>query len=81
MRKTRFPKRAKLITDGGFYQIINIKGFIPQISIPLLKRISLASPETGVIDLSVDFTVSFGFERATKKLAIYRQNGVVNIVK
>ena len=80
-KNIKFPKRAKLITDGGFSKIINIPSFVPTITVPLIKRIQLASPETDVTDLSIHFDVSFEFDRALKNIAIYKQIDVVSIVK
>jgi hypothetical protein len=79
--KKDFPKKAKLITDGGFYQIINIEEFTPTIRVPLVKRVSLATPETGVLDIDAVFSCEFTFERATKRYAIYQQTNVTNVIK
>lgn len=40
--KKAFPKKAKLITDGGFYRIINIEKFTPRLDYPLLKKLIYA---------------------------------------
>ena len=81
MKKTKFPKRAKLITDGGFTRIIDIKEFTSIIKIPLLKQISISTPETNFVEMDITFECSFSFERATKTMAFYRQIGVVNLIK
>jgi len=79
--KNKFPKRAKLITDGGFSKIININKFVSVIHIPMVKNITVSSPETNIIDIEVNFDIEFHFERATKTLAFYRQANIVNIIK
>jgi len=80
-KKQKFPKRAKLITDGGFAKIVGIDEFVMQIHYPLIKRITLATPETGEVDLQMSFDCEFQFERATKTLAYYRQVNVTSVVK
>ena len=81
MRKLKFPKRAKLITDGGFSKIINIDEFTSTIHIPMIKNFTISSPETNIVDLSINFDIEFQFERATKTLAFYEQSNIINIIK
>jgi len=79
--KKKFPKKAKLITDGGFYRIIKIDGFVPKYTYPLLKKISLCTPETNVTDMMISFTCEFSFSRVFGGYAEYRQYNVTSIVK
>ena len=79
--KEKIPKKAKLITDGGFYKIIPNQQFSPTIHIPLLKKIRVASPETGDINMAMTLDITFMFEKNYKGYAQYRQMGVVSIVK
>lgn len=81
MKKIKQPKKAKLITDGGFYKIIPHKEFVLKYHVPLMKRIRFASPETGDINMDLTLDIEFGFERIYKGYAEYRQIGVVSIVK
>ena len=81
MNKKTFPKRVKLITDGGFSMMINIKEFTPVIHYPIMKRITLSTPETGALDMTANFNIEFMFEKAYKNYAIYKQYNVCSIVK
>lgn len=76
-----FHKKAKLITDGGFYRIIKIDMFVPKYTYPLLKRITLSTPETNIVDLNVSFTCEFSFSRIYRGYAEYKQYNVTSIVK
>lgn len=76
----KFPKKAKLITDGGFYKIINIEARRPKICFPLMKNITLVSPETNVFDMSINFIVEFIFTRVYKGYAEYNQYNVTTSV-
>jgi hypothetical protein len=80
MKKTKtikFPTKAKLITDGGFYKFIEIKPKYTQTIIhPLKKRITVASPETNIFDMGLMFDVEFGLEKVYKNYAQYRQINV-----
>lgn len=71
-----FPKRAKLITDGGFYKIIDIKEFKPVLVFPLHKKVTVVSPETNVLDSFFHFTVEFKFMGVKGGMAIYQQFNV-----
>jgi hypothetical protein len=81
MKKQKLPKKAKLITDGGFYMIIPNPEFRPAIHVPLMKKIRVASPETGDINMELSLDITFGFVRTFGGYAEYRQMGVVSIVK
>ena len=84
IKQKPFPKKAKLITDGGFYRIIKVGDFRPRIDIPLLKKIRLATPETLDIDLELSIVIEFVFSRVFGGYAEYRQMNVVtnkNIIK
>lgn len=80
-KKNKFPKKAKLITDGGFYKIIKIKDFVHTINVPLLKRVTLATPETNVLDLAINFSVTFHFSKVYRGYAEYRQADIVSTIK
>lgn len=77
----QFPKKAKLITDGGFYRIIDIDIFSNVINYPLIKRMNLSTPETGSVDLTLSFHVEFRLEKVLKRMAIYRQFNVTQTLK
>lgn len=79
--KKPFPKKAKLITDGGFYRIMKIDGFVAKYTFPLMKRITLCTPETNALDMTVNFTCEFSFSRIYRGYAEYKQYNVTSIVK
>lgn len=76
----KFPKKAKLITDGGFYKIIDIDGFKPVLTFPLTKRVTIASPETNIFDSFFAFDVEFKFMGVKGGMAIYQQFNVTTSV-
>ncbi len=80
-KKIKLPKKAKLITDGGFYIIIPNPEFRPTIHVPLMKKIRVASPETGDINMEMNLDITFHFEKTFGGYAQYRQMGVVSIIK
>ena len=51
------------------------------IHVPLMRKITFASPETGEVDFRMSLNIEFMYQRHTKSLAFYKQTGVVNIVK
>ena len=76
----KIPNKAKLITDGGFYKIVeNPKKM--KYSVTLIKEITIASPETNVHNLSMTFSCDFYFKRNYRGYAEYHQYGSVNIIK
>lgn len=81
MKKLKFPKRAKLITNNGFYRFIKIDGYQEKIKIPLMKRIDFFSPEIDEVDITLLIDVDFVLEKVTETMAIYREYGYVKINK
>lgn len=81
IKEKPFPKKAKLITGGGFYRIMKIDGFRPTYTFPLLKKVSLCTPETNVTDMMVTFTCEFSFSRIYRGYAEYKQYNVTSVVK
>jgi hypothetical protein len=80
-KEQKFPKKSKLITDGGFYMIIKNDGFVPRIHIPLIKKIRVCSPETGDINMPLTLDIVFYFSRVYRGYAEYKQEDVVSIIK
>lgn len=78
--KTQKVKKAKLITDGGFYKIIPLEDFKLKIDYPLFKKVTFASPETNIFDMNVEFFVEFSFRRIHKGYAEYEQFNVTTSV-
>ena len=79
MKRRIFPKKAKLITQLGFTKIIKLPKYQPVIYIPLLKKISVSSIETGLIDINANFEVRFAFDCVRKGFAEYLADDVVKI--
>lgn len=75
----KFPKKAKLIADGGFFKIIPIKEFLPKINMMTLRRIGLNFPEISYED-TWKFELQFHFERVYKGYAEYRQYDAVRVL-
>ena len=77
MKKKKFPKKAKLISSGGFYIIIPLKQFVAKLDIPIIRKIKINQPELDHIE-SLYFSLEFIFERVYRGYAEYRQ---VNEIK
>jgi len=80
MRKKTIPKKAKLITNGGFSKIIDIKELNMKIHIPLGMKVQATSPELYGIPVVLSYTATFELERVTKLYAFYRQIDAVVII-
>ena len=76
MPKNKFPKKAKLITDGGFYQIIKIERFVPRMRIPLFQRLMVTPPEINMA-VTISFEAVFDFWKVRGGYAEYRQVDVI----
>lgn len=82
MKEKKFPNKAKIITDGGFYKIVKTDGqYVNKLCFPLLKRITLATPETNVMDINIAFSCEFIFQRVYKGYAEYKQYNVTSVIK
>ena len=79
--KIKIPKKAKLITDGGFYKIVDLPKWVLRINIPLVKRMVIVSPETSDFNFNLNFEVEFQFEKHDKKYAYYKQINVILLKK
>jgi hypothetical protein len=71
--KKHNPKKAKLITNGGFYKIIKINKVDLNISVPFSYQIQLNSPELYGMPVSIGGFARFQLEKMTKTMAIYKQ--------
>lgn len=61
MKKIKFPKKAKLISNSGFYKIIDIDSkFRPpaEIRLPIMRKFEINDP---VINYMVPITVHLDF--------------------
>lgn len=74
--KKKFPKKAKLITDGGFYRIIKLDRPVLRIAIPLMTKIQITQPEINT-QVSLSFQAEFSFERVCGGYAEFRQVDVI----
>ena len=79
--KIKIPKKAKLITDGGFYKIVDLPNWVLRINIPIAYKMMLVSPETSEFNFSLNFQVEFQFEKHDKKYAYYKQINVILLKK
>jgi hypothetical protein len=68
----KFPKRAKLTSDGGFSSFIPIPELKAKIIIPVMRRISLSEPTIDYTEMW-HFELHFSLQRVTKRYAEYRQ--------
>lgn len=75
--KKHKPKRAKLITNGGFYKTIDIKTVDYKIHIMYPTKIQLNSPELYGMSVTVTHDVIFTLHKVTKTLATYTQSDAV----
>ena len=69
----RFPKKAKLITNGGFSKIIELKERVFKISFPYSQKIQLNTPELYGMKILISCITIFELEKVNKNMAIYRQ--------
>lgn len=70
--KIKFPKKAKLIMQSGFYKIIPIKEFVMRISLPLQQRVEI-TPDV-MLNAQIFFNsweMEFGFTRVYRGYAEY----------
>jgi hypothetical protein len=72
-----FPKRAKLITDGGFYRTMPIDRFVPKICFPLMRKVTVTMAETQEFTMQATFQLVFGFYRVRGGYAEYKQIDVI----
>ena len=76
MKKNK-PKKAKLITNGGFSKIIPIEEVVLRIDYPYSTKVQLNSPELYGIPVEIACLAVFELEKVNKKIAIYKQVDVV----
>ena len=77
-KKVNFPKKAKLIADGGFYRIEKIDSFVLKINTYVMRRISISTPELDYSELW-KFHLTFSFDRVYKGYAEYRQIDCIKV--
>jgi len=71
-KKTKFPKKAKLIADGGFYKIEKIDKFVTRINMIVARRIRISEPSLDY-DGTWHFDLEFVFDGIKNGYAEYRQ--------
>lgn len=76
MKNKKFPKKAKLITDGGFYKIIKLDKPVLKIRVPLHQRFQITSPELNY-SCPMNFESVFDFVGVKGGYAEYRQVDVI----
>lgn len=74
----KFPKKAKLISNGGLYRIIDIKEFRPRINFPIFRNITISDPEI-YIEKEMKYLLKFCFDRVRGKYAEYTQIDFVEV--
>jgi hypothetical protein len=74
----KFPNKAKLITDGGFYKIIPIDRQDMKITIPTMRKIKINTPDIDFTD-TFNFVLKFAFRRVYKGYAEYVQYDLIKI--
>lgn len=80
--QTSYPKKAKLITDGGYYKIIPLPAFMPKINMPMRKKVQIGTPETNVLDCTFTMDIQFYYTHTEgKRYCVYKQYNVVSLVK
>lgn len=74
----KLPKKAKLMSDGGFYRFIPLTEFVRVINVPIIRKVALT--EVG-IDYSEKwhFNLVFSLERVLKGYAEYRQVDCIKV--
>ena len=79
MKKTvKFPKKAKLISDGGLYRIVEIKRFDMYIHFPIMRKLTLNIPEV-FHEEEMKFLLKFKFSRVKGGYAEYNQFDFVRL--
>ena len=71
-KKKLFPKKAKLISEGGLYRIISIERFIPIIQLPIIRTLMISIPEF-YYEEPMKFLLKFQFDKVVGNYAEYRQ--------
>lgn len=77
MKKT-LPKKAKLISAGGFYRIVPMNEFTQKFNLPITRRIRINQPDLDWKEL-FHFNLEFVFERIYKGYLEYRQVNEIKI--
>ena len=78
-KEKKFPKKAKLISVGGLYRIVPIKGFSAIISLPVLRKIRVNLPDIDWSD-TWSFELKFSFDRVYRGYAEYQQIDTIKIL-
>jgi hypothetical protein len=73
-----FPKKAKLISDGGLYRIIDIENFAAVINFPIMRRLTISTPEV-FYEEDMKFLLKFQFLQVKKGYAEYKQIDFVKL--
>lgn len=71
------PKKAKLITNGGFYKIVNIEQIDYKIKMPYTTRLTLNSSELYGYPICITHDLVFELFKVNKNMAVYRQTDCV----
>ena len=79
MKKTKFPKKAKLITFNGFYKIIKLEKAVNIINFPIQNKIEIVSMEFQTMQYPFSVDLVFEFEKVYKGYAQFRQTNFVKI--
>lgn len=74
--KDKFPKKAKLITNAGFYRIVDLPSRVSSIHFPVLKRFTIQIADN-LFDESMHFEMVFRFDKIKGGYAEYRQSDFI----
>lgn len=78
MAKKKFPKKAKLITFGGFSKMVKIDKPVMRIAVPLFVPFVVTDPMV-MMETTIHYEAEFVLEKVYKGYAPYKQTGVVKL--
>lgn len=76
--KETFPKKARLVSFGGMYRIIDLERFVAKINIPIMRKVEISEPEIYEVD-TWKFNLEFVFDGVEGRYAVYKQVNYVRI--
>ena len=76
--KKVFPKKAKLISDGGLYRIIKLDKPVLRIDFPITRRVEVNQPDLYFVE-TWKFLLKFEFMGVKGGYAEFRQYETVRI--
>lgn len=77
-KKLKFPKKAKLISDGGLYRIVDIDGYVQVMNFPIMRKLTISTPEV-FYEEEMKFMLKFSFSQVKGGYAEYNQFDFVKL--